>query len=885
MFSDFWFRLRALIWSRRADADLADEIQFHLACEREKLEARGLGEDDAHRRSMVAFGGVSRTAEECRDAWGTRWFDDLIQDLRYTFRTLRQQRTFTAVVVGTLAIGGGATTTMFTVINGALLKPLPYAEPERLITVTEQTDYSTQYGNRWAFAYLNFLDCVRDVRSITMAAWRTRRGTVTTLREPEYVVGRQVSSELFAMLHAPLVHGRTFLKEEDRPGAAPVAIISHGLWQRQYGGDLSALTRPLVFDGMPYTVIGVTAPGFAFAATSDVFTLIGQSTDPRMQNRDVHPGIQVWARLNPGATLVEAQTELSLIGRRLAAAYPASNKGRTFVAEPLRPFVGDVAPTLWLLLGAVGLVLLIACANIANLLLARARSRDREMAMRVALGAGRTRLVRQCLTESVVLGLLGGAVGVVIAMVGVDRFVAIWPGGLPRADEVQVDRNVLLFAVGVSFTIGMLFGLAPALRVQVMTVEQALRAGARSIVGRQRLHGGFVTAQIAFTLVLLVCAGMLGRALLRLSSLNPGVDTHNVLVTRMALSPGVLNDPAAARAAWEDVLTRARTVSGVKAIAMVDTVPMRQGDNQLRYSTSAAGTPPEQQPVTLATSVSPDYLTVMGIPLVAGRFFDEHDTLGSPAVVVIDEVLARTAFGRQDPIGKRLWVQGMGGGPVTIVGLVGHVRHWGFATDDQASVRAQLYYPFAQVPDANVRRWSELMSIAVRTTIDPEQVVGPLRRALRGAAGDQVMYQVQTLDALADGTLARQRFLMVLFSAFAGIALLLACVGIYGVLAYLTNQRVSEFGIRVALGATRGAVMRLVLGQSLRLIVTGATLGLLSSIAAAALLVRFVDGVGRLEPITVVVMLSVLVAPALLASFIPARRAGLVDAMHVIRQE
>jgi predicted permease len=885
VFSDLWFRLRALIFSRRVDTELADEIQFHLECEREKLAARGLGQSEARRRSMVAFGGVSRTTEDCRDAWGTRWFDDLVQDLRYTFRTLRQHVTFTAVVVGTLALGGGATTTMFTVINGALLKPLPYPEPERLISVAEQTDYSTQLGNRWAFAYPNFLDCVRDVRSLTLAAWRIRRGTVTMLGEPEYVNGRQVSSALFSILQAPLVHGRAFLKEEDRPGGSPVAIISHGLWRRQYGGEVSALTKPLIFDGTPYTVIGVLAPGFAFAATTDVFTLIGQNTDPRMQNREAHPGIQVWARLNPGVTLVEAQTELSLIGRRLAAAYPTSNKGRTFIAEPLRPFVGDVAPTLWLLLGAVGLVLLIACANIANLLLARARSRDREMAMRVALGAGRTRLVRQCLTESVVLGLLGGTAGVAIAMFGVDRFVAIWPGGLPRADEVHLDRNVLLFAVGVSFTIGILFGLAPALRVRMMTVEQALRAGARSIVGRRRLHGGFVTAQIALTLVLLVCAGMLGRALVRLSSLSPGLDTQNVLVTRMALSPSVLNDPPAARAAWDDVLTRARTVSGLKAIAMVDTVPMRQGNNQLRYSTSAAATPPEQQPVALATSVSPDYLTVMGMPLVAGRFFDDHDRLDSPPVIVIDDVLARSAFGSEDPIGKRLWVQGMDNGPVTIVGMVGHVRHWGFAIDDQASVRAQLYYPFAQVPDENVRRWSELMSIAVRTTIDPEQVVGALRQALRGARGDQVMYQVQTLDALADGTLARQRFLMVLFSAFAAIALLLACVGIYGVLAYLTNQRVSEFGIRVALGATRGAVMRLVLGQSLRLIVAGVALGLLSSIGAAALLVRYVEGVGSLEPFTVVVMLLVLVAPAILASVIPARRAGLVDAIQVIRQE
>jgi predicted permease len=868
----------------RMERQLDKELRFHIEQHTADLVARGRDPVEARRQARLELGGFEQVKEGCRDARGTRWFEDLRQDLRYTLRTLRRRPLFTAVIVSTLALGGGATTLMFTVINSVLLRPLPYPDAGRLVVVREETDYSTQYGNQWAFAYPNYLDCKRDVRTLTLGAWRIRRGTVSGGADPEFVAGRQVSSELFPVLGASLAHGRTFVDAEDAPGGPPVAIISHGLWQRQYEGSASALAKPLVFDGKPYTVIGVTAPGFAFAATTDVFIPLGQDSDPRLRNRQAHPGIQVWARLKPDTTLAAAQTELTLIGRRLADRFPVSNKGRTFVAEPLRPFVGDAGPTLWLLLGAVSLVLLIACANIASLLLARAISREREMGMRAALGAGRGRLIRQCLTESAVLGLSGGALGVLLAVVGVGQFVAFWPGGLPRADSVSVDWRVLLFAVGVSLASGVLFGLAPALRVPAGGVEHTLRAGARTVVGKsRRLHNAFVVFEIAVTLVLLACAAVMGRTVLRLTSLDAGVDTNNVLVTRMALSPRVLNDPAAARAAWDDALKRAVAVPGVKSIAMVDTVPMREGNNQLTYSTSAAAAPPEQQPVALATSVTPGYLDVMGIALRRGRFFDAHDRLGAAPVVVIDDVLAQQAFGSQDAVGKRLWLQDMG--QVEVVGVVGHVRHWGFATDDEAPVRAQLYYPFAQVPDGSVRRWSELMSIAIRTSVDPRHVLAPLRAELRGAGGDQVLYEVRTLDELANGTLARQRFLLLLFCIFASVALLLAFIGVYGVLVYLTNQRVPEFGVRMALGATAAKLRQLVLGQSLALIGLGVGAGTLAALGAGRVLARLVDGVHVIEASTLVVAVAVVVVAALVASFVPALRASRVDATTALRQE
>jgi putative ABC transport system permease protein len=618
-----------------------------------------------------------------------------------------------------------------------------------------------------------------------------------------------------------------------------------------------------------------------------------------MQNRDRHPGINVVARLRRGVTLAEAQTELALIGRHLATQYPESNAGRSFVAQPLRPDVGDVRSTLWLLLGAVSLVLLIACVNVASLLLARAVSRERELAMRVALGAGRGRLVRQCLTESAVLGLSGGVLGVLLAAFGIHPFVMLWPGPLPRAEEVQLDWHVLLFAISAALLSGLLFGLAPALRAPAREVEQTLRAGGRTAAGSsRRLHSGFVISEIALAVVLLVAAGMLGRTLLRLSSLDPGVNIRNVLVTRMALAPGVLANPAKIRAAWQDVVDHARRVPGVQSVATVDTVPMREGNNQLGYWTTPAVPPPSEQPLALATSVTPDYLKVMGIPLLKGRFFDDHDRRGNEFVVVIDDVLAQRAFGGQDPVGKPLWIpetsSPFSSGPngpdlARVVGVVGHVRYWGLASDDQAKVRAQFYYPFAQVPDGLLRRWSELMSIAVRTSIAPLNVVEPLRRAVRGAtggvAGDQALYEVRTMEQLAGDSLARQRFLLLLFGMFAGLALLLACIGIYGVLAYLTRQRVPEIGVRMALGASAGEVMWLVLRQSLGMILLGVGVGSLGALAAGRLLEHLVDGMRPTGSATFAIMLPVLVVAALLASLVPARRASRVDPVSALRQE
>ena len=872
--------------SQRREEQLDKELRFHLEQHIADLIEHGCDPEEARRKARIELGGPEQVKEQCRDARRTRWLEDLWQDLRYALRTLRQKPGFAAVALLTLALGTGATTVMFTVIDGVLLKPLPYADPGRLFNVDEQTKgtFDYRWGDRWAFAYPNYLDCKRESRSLVLAAFRHGGGTVSGTGQPEYVDGLEVSADLFSVLGVTVARGRAFTADDDTPGADPVIIIDDSLWQRRFARSPDAVGSPITFDGKSYTVVGITPAGFPLR-DADVFTPLGQNTQGVMQNREAHPGINVWARLQPGATAAQANAELDLIGRQLAKQYPKSNTGRGFIAEVLRPDVGDVRSTLWLLLGAVSLVLLIACANVASLLLARAVSRERELAMRVALGAGRLRLVRQCLTESAVLGLAGGVFGVLLAALGIRPFVTFWPGSLPRAEEVRLDWHVLLFAVCVALLSGLLFGLAPALRVPSRAVEQVLRAGARSVVGSsRRLHSGFVISEIALAVVLLVSAGMLGSTLLRLSSVNPGVNVHNVLTSRMALSPGVLSDPARIRAAWDDVLDRARHVPGVQSVAMVDTVPMRDGNNQLGYWKTPAEPARGQKPLALANSVTPDYLKVMGIELRQGRFFDDHDRKGSEPVVVIDEVMAQHAFGGEDPIGKRLWTD-LAPEPMRVVGVVGHVRYWGLASDDQAVVRDQFYYPFAQVPDGYLRRWSELMSIAVRTQAGPLNVVEPLRKELRGASGDQVLYEIRSLEQLASDTLARQRFLLLLFGAFAGLALVLACIGIYGVLAYVTSQRVPEIGVRMALGATARDVVRLVLRQSFGMIFIGICVGIAAAFVAGRLLERLVDGVRSTEPLTFALMVTVLVIAALFASFVPARRASRVDPMRALRQE
>ncbi|HUE03872.1 MAG TPA: ABC transporter permease [Bryobacteraceae bacterium] len=874
-------------WNRlfnrnRMEEQLDREVRFHLDQHSADLIAQGRHPLEAQRQAQLALGGSEQVKEECRDARGTRWLEDLWQDFRYALRTLRQKPGFSVAALLTLGLGSGATTVMFTVINGVLLKPLAYPEADRLVSVHEQPE---QYsGAEWSFAYFNFLDCQRASRSLTMAAWRYGSGTVSDPGDAEFVSGRQISAGLFSVLGIPLVRGRAFLPDEDRPGGTPVAIISYGLWQSRFGGG-SATGARLIFEGLPYTVVGVAPRGFRLSGDAEIFTPLGQNTQPPMRNREMHPGIQVIGRERTAVTLAQAQAELTTIARQLATQYPKANAGRSMGAKALRQeVVGDVRPTLWLLLGAVSLVLLIACVNVASLLLARAVSRERELAMRVALGAGRGRLARQCLTEGAVLALSGGGLGVALAALGVRPFLVFWPGGLPRADEVHLDWRVLLFALAAALVSGLLFGLAPALRAPALALEQALRAGSGTVAGdARRLHKSFVVAEIALAAVLLIAAGILERTLLRLSALHPGIDSHNVLVTRVALSPDALASPARTRVAWQEILERVNHAPGVRAAALSDLIPMGGEDEEIGYWTTSAAPPANEMPMTLMSLVTPGYLRAMGIPLRDGRFFTDQDRVGSAPVIVIDERMAARAFGGHGAVGKRLSLQFIG--PALVVGVVGHVRHWGLDADDRNYVREQIYLPFAWLPDEYLRQTATAMSLVVRSSVPPLNMVEAVRRQVRGATRDQAMYEIRTMDQVVSATLARQRFLLLLFGIFAALALLLACIGIYGVLAYLTGQRVPEIGVRMALGATARDVLWMVLRQSLGMIVAGAGLGLCAAFAASRLLEHHVNGVQPAEASTFALVLAVLMAAALFASYLPARRASRVNPVTALRQE
>ena len=872
--------IRRFFRRRDEDNDLAQEIQSHIQHEVDEGIARGASEAEARRQAYLRFGNPQQVREEVWK-WNTVEFvDSVLRDLRYAARAFRQRPGFVAVALLALALGTGATTIMFTLINGVLLKPLSYPEPEHLVTLHGQTE---KYGEQW-FAYFDFLDCQKESRSLDIAAWTFAGGTIGTPGDTEYLTTRQISPELFPVLGVALEAGRSFLPEENHPGATPAIIISHNLWQRRYGGRLAVIGTKLDFEGREYTVVGIAPTGFQLDGVADAFVPLGQSTEPRMQNRE-GAFLRVVARLRHGFTFFKAQAELSRIAANLAKQYPSSNAGRGFVTQPLhQELVADVQPTLWLLLGAVSLLLLIACANVASLLLSRAVSRAREFAVRVALGAGRRRLIRQCLTESTLLALAGGALGVLLATLGIRPLLALWPGSLPRAEEVQLDWHVLLFALVVSVLTGLLFGLAPALRAPARELENTLRGGSRTVAGSsRRLHSSFVISEIALAMVLLACAGMLGRTLLRVSSLDPGLNIQNVLISRLAFSPAALTNPAQTRAAWQQVMDNARRVPGVQAVALTDTVPMREGLDEVGYWTTPAPPPPNQTSLALTSGVTPDYLEVMGIPLLQGRFFNGQDRSGSMPVVVIDEILAQHSFKGQDPVGKPLWLLGIG--KVQVVGVVGHVRHWGLAADDQAEVRDQLYFSLANVPDGLMKSLSSVLSLTLRTDVPPLTLVEPLRREQRGTQGDPVIYAIHTMEELARASLARQRFLVLLFMIFATLALLLACVGIYGVLSYLTSQRTPEIGVRMALGATAADVLQLVLQQSLIMIFIGVAMGTAGAIAAGRLLVHLVDGMQPAQPLTLALMTLPLLMAAMLASFVPALRASRLDAISALRSE
>jgi predicted permease len=810
------------------------------------------------------------------------------QDARYGVRMLRKNLGFTAVAVLTLALGIGANTAIFSVVQGVLLAPLPYSRPDALVMVWEN---NPRFPRVWV-SYPNFLDWQRTARSFQqMAAFAEQGIDLTGPGTPEHLNGKEISSSFFSTLGATPALGREFSPEEDRRGGTPVVIISNRLWRRRFNGRAEVLGKSVTLDEVDYTIVGVTPLGFRLEGDADVYTPLGRRDPLVLNDRASHDGLFCLARLAPGVTVSQAQVEMSMIQSGLDQLYPNANRDLGIYTEPLKQaIVGNVGTMLLMLLGAVAFVLLIACANVANLLLSRSAARSREFAIRSAIGANRTRLVRQLLTESVLLSLLGAFLGLLIAMFGVRSMLAALPLVLPRSEDVGLNAVVLLFTLVVSITVGILFGLAPALKPSNADLQSSLKEGGRGSTNfHQRGQSGLVIVQIALTLVLLVGAGLLLKTIRHLWDVNAGFDTQNLITFKVGVSHSLTRTALSTRIAYQQLIDRVRQIPGVQAADFTNAVPLSGQGGYLPFWIGSQRPASLQGAPRLAMFLTgPDYLRAMKIPLLRGRFFTPEDTTKSPCVVVIDSVLAHMYFPDSDPLVQTLSAGFSPVGPCRIVGVVGHVKQWGL--DDSAPYvhQNQAYFPLYQDPDQWVPINYPDMTIVVRTPLEPVTVMPAIKAAVYGTSGDQPIYNVQSMQQIVSESMSSQRFPMLLLTTFAGLALLLASIGIYGVISYSVTQRVHEIGVRMALGATKQNILGMVVGHSLRLAIFGLAIGTAAALILTRVLSSFshlLYGVGASDPATFIVVAAVLVVVAVLACYIPARRAMHVDPMIALRHE
>jgi predicted permease len=809
-----------------------------------------------------------------------------LQDIRYGLRTLAKTPGFTAIAILTLALGIGANSALFSVVNGVLLNPLPYPEPDKIISVYSKTaDFAHS-----SIAYLNFLDWQKDNRSFSsLAAYRNVSLFLTGTGEGEQVRGEMISADFFDLLGVNPILGRTFRPEEDQPGAAPVVMISAGLWNRKFGSSQDILGKAITLDGKSRVVIGVVPASFSlYNHPREVFEPIGQWNDPTFRDRKISMGTNAIGRLKAGVTLQQAQSDMDAIGRNLAAAYPEADKGNGIALLTFKDdLVGNIKPFLFVLLGAVGFVLLIACANVANLLLARSTGRTREFAIRAALGASRTRVVRQLLTESVLLSIAGGALGLCVAYWGPKAVLQTLPQALPRAHEIGLDANVMLFTLGVSLFVGILFGLAPAFKMAGARLHETLKEGGRGSSGaRHRTQNAFVAIELALALVLLVGAGLMIRSLTALWSVNPGFNPHNVLTFNTTLPPGLAQNPRGLRSVFRQVHEALKAIPGLQFVSMQGgSLPM-QGDSELPFWLEGEPKPTtaEEQKAALFYLVEPDYLEAMQTPLLRGRFLTEQDAEKSPSVVVIDETFARKYFPNVDPIGKRINLGLLDMQP-EIIGIAGHVKHFGLDSDAKAAIQAQMYLPFLQLPDKFMPLAANNIGLVARTQGPPGDFAGIIRTTMARMNSNQVVYEVETMDDIVAGSLSARRFSMILLGVFAALALILSSIGIYGVVSYITGQRTHEIGVRMALGAQQGDVMKLVLGQGAKMALAGVAIGLGAAFGLTRLMSKMLFNVSPTDPLTLIGVSLILTGVALAACYIPARRAIRTDPIVALRYE
>ena len=812
---------------------------------------------------------------------------NLLQDLRYGIRLLAKNPGFTLVAVLTLALGIGANTAMFSVVNGVLLNPLPYWQPNRLVALYSRTP---QFSHS-SISYPNFLDWVRDNRSFSaLAAFRQDDFNLTGMGDPERVPAEMVSASFFPLLGVNPAIGRTFLPNEDQVGARPVVLISEGIWKSKFSSSPDAVGKALTLNGTGYTIVGVIPASFHYQGDnfhrSDVYVPIGQWNDVTFRDRKVGMGMAAVGRLKPGVTITEAQADMTMLGRHLAETYPEADKGTGITLVPLKQnVVGDIQPFLLVLLVAVGFVLLIACVNVANLLLARSTGRTHEFAIRAALGAGRGRVVRQLLTESILLALAGGGLGLLIASWGLQGVLKVLPEALPRAEEIHLDGRVLIFTLAASLLVGILFGLTPALKTSQSDLHETLKEGGRGSTGaRHRTQSVFVVVEMAVALVLLAGAGLMIRSLAKLWSVDPGFDPSHVLTFNTSFPP--IHSADTIRAKWRQMNEKLNAIPGVTGASVIGGSRPMGGDSDVPFWLEGEPKPSSdaEMKVSLIYLVQPDYLKVMRIPLERGRFLTPEDNEHSASVIVIDDRFARLYFPSHDPIGKRVNF-GILDYTAEIVGVVGHVKQWGLDEDQASPIQAQCYIAISQLPDRFMPLAARGIGVAVRTEGSPLAEASSIRRAMQETNSQQTIYQMTTMDRIISDSLASQRFSMILLGIFGGLALVMSCVGIYGVISYLANQRTHEIGIRMALGARKGDVLRLVLREGAKMTLLGVAIGLVASLGLTRLMAKMLFGVSAHDPVTFAAVAGLLTMIALAACCVPARRATKVDPMVALRYE
>jgi putative ABC transport system permease protein len=890
MLTDFLYRLRALFRRKSIEAEMSEELRVHLDHQTEKYLRAGLSAEEAARRARLDLGGLDQVKEECRDSWGVRFINEVAQDLRYGLRQLRRNPGFTIVAVITLALGIGANTAIFSVVNGVLLNPLPYSEPSRLVVLYSQTD---QFP-RSSISYPDFLDWARDNRSFSaLAAYRADDFDLTGAGEPERVPAEMVSASFFPLLGVKPVIGRLFTPGEDRVGAAPIVLISAGLWKRRFATSPDVVGKSITLGGADYTIIGVIPADFHYYDTrnflyrTDVYVPIGQWNDLTFRNRGAGMGTDAIGRLRPGVKFLQAKADMDALAAHLAEEYPKADKGKGVALFPLKQdVVGSVQPDLLMLLAAVGFVLLIACVNVGNLSLARSATRSREFAIRIALGAGRSRVIRQLLAESTLLALAGGGLGLLLASRGLKAAVNLLPEALPRPEAVRLDMHVLLFTLEASVLAGILLGLAPALKSSSRDVQESLKEGSRGSTGaRHRAQSAFVVTEIALALVLLAGAGLMIRSLSKLWSVSPGFDPRNVLTFGISL-PAIPQNPDAIRTAWLEMRNRLASVPGVKAASLTLAAKPMGSDSETSFWLEGQPKPVNGADMkeTLLYLAQPDYLKVMRIPLESGRFLRAEDNQHAPLVTVIDEEFAKLYFPGQNPIGKRINFDFLST-PAEIVGVVGHIKQWGLDEGPSSSVLAQCYFTPSQLPNEFVPLVARYAAAVVRTAGSPLAEAGSLRQAMKRVSSQPVIYDVKTMDSIVADSVAARQLSMILMGIFAALALTMASIGVYGVISFLSRQRTHEIGIRIALGAGRSNVLKMVVGQGIKLVLIGVAIGIAGAFALTRFLSSLLYGVKPTDPLTFIAVSLILTAVALLACYIPARRAAKVDPMVALRYE